>query len=317
MSWFKRSESRPGSVTLSVYLGEGDAEFEAVVREFSHTDFRRVVISGGTFKDLTLLAPCAARLEVLLLQSAVSTSFHGIEQLQALVELNCDVPSQKPLPDYSGLHKLEKCFLAWDKKYDAKNYEHGLFALPRLKDLTLRSWSKPDCADIARLPRLERLDLRQGPLASLGGLENCAGLRALELAYLPKLADIASIGRLQGLEEVRIENCPSIQDFSPLTALPNLRRLHLDKVAARFADLAWLRAMPHLEKICLSREVLDIDWEILFNHPGLRSVALDSHEGYQLADADILKHAQGAARKVSNFKRLGTRKLPSFVFELA
>ncbi len=316
MSWFKKNEYMPGSVTLSVCLDETDTDYKAVIKEFSAKDFRRVVIVVGTFADLNVLAPCATRLEVLMLQGSVHTSFVGMEKLTRLVDLNCDVSSQKPLPDYSKLENLEKCFLAWDKKYDAKGYQHGLFTLPKLRDLTLRYWTKPDCTEIAQLKQLEKLDLRQGALASLDSLEKCSGLVALELSYLPKLTDIRCLAHLQSLQKIHIQNCPNISDYAPLTKLENLRHIHLEKMNAHFEDLSWLTKMRRLDKICLSCEISKIDWKHLFNHPTLKYVAMSSHEGYSVSDSEILKVAETSSRKVRNFKRIGTKKKPSFVFDL-
>ena len=138
MSWFKKKEYMLGLITLSTFLDESDSDYKAVIAEFSNIDFRRVVITGGTFSNLDILAPCMTRLEVLMLQGSVHTSFSGLERLTRLVELDCDVVSEKPYADFSSLTGLEKCFLAWDKRYDAKDYRHGLFTLPKLKDLTDR-----------------------------------------------------------------------------------------------------------------------------------------------------------------------------------
>jgi hypothetical protein len=251
-----------------------------------------------------------------MLHGTVTASFSGIEKLKELIEFHCDVTSQKPYPDFSKLVSLEKCFLAWDKKYDVKDYQHGLFTLPKLKDLTLRYWTKADCTEIGSLKQLQTLDLRQGVLSRLDGLDNCPDLRTLELSYLPKLVDISRLDHVHGLEKILIQNCPNIADYAPLTHLTNLRHIHLEKVNAQFRDLKWLAKMERIEKIVLSCEILELDWEILFNHPTLKDVAISSHDGYNITDSEILDIAERASRTVTNFRRMGTRKRPSFVFDL-
>lgn len=316
MSWFKKNEYTQGLVTLTAFMDESDSDYKGVIAEFSGVDFGRVVISGGTFTNLDILAPCAARLETLMLQGSVNTSFSGIEKLKGLVDLKCDVVSEKPYADFSSLTELKSCFLAWDKKYDAKGYIHGLFTLPKLKNLTLRYWAKSDCKEIAQIKQLEKLDLRQGALSCLDGLSECFTLRVLGLSYLPKLADIDCLGEMPWLEKVRIENCPKLVDLTPLTKIRNLRDLHVEKVNASFHDLIGLAQAHRLERICLSADILEIDWNVLFNHPTLSEVTISSHDGYSVPDSEILKIAESANRKVRGFQRIGTKKRPAFAFNL-
>jgi hypothetical protein len=102
----------------------------------------------------------------------------------------------------------------------------------------------------------------------------------------------------------------------PLTNIRNLRDLHVEKVSASFNDLKGLAQANQLEKICISTEIRQIDWDVLFNHPTLSDVTISSHDGYALLDSEILKVAESACRKVKGFQRIGTKKRPSFAFNL-
>lgn len=313
MSWSKIDEYAPGR-TLSVYLDESDEEYVEVIREFVTRDFTRVVIAGGKFPSLEILEPCSSKLKKLLLQHT-DTSFVGIEKLFEMVEFKADVVSRKPFPEFGKAKNLEKCFLYWSKGYDVEPFGHGLFTLPKLSDLTLRHWTQPTCKQIAMLG-LEKLDLRQGVLTTLDGLEQCSDLKVLSLAYLPKLEDIARIESLRKLEEVHVENCKNIVDLTPLTRLPNLRKLHVEKTGASFLNLDGFSNAKQLESICISAEVKDIDWTVLFNHPSLDSAIISTHDGYAVPDSAILEIAKIAKRKIIGFHRTGTKKRPSFSFSL-
>jgi hypothetical protein len=300
-------------LTIHLYRDEEMLEVESEVQK---ENFDRLVMSTGNMPNLEFLSEClVGGPKRLLIQGGVE-SLSGLERLTNLIDFQCDLPMDKPYPDFGKLVNLEKCFLDWDKKYDAKNNQNGLFTLPKLKNLTLRHWSKPDCTEIAKLTQLETIDLRQGQLTSLEGVQNSFALKELSLAYLPKLVDISRLEGVGNLEKIHIENCPAISDFSSLTRLKKIRHIHLDKVKAEFQNLKWLDGMNQIEKICLSDAIVDIDWKILFNHPSLINVAMSSHDGYGVSDSEILEIAKSASRKVVNFKRLGTKKNPSFVFDL-
>jgi hypothetical protein len=87
-------------------------------------------------------------------------------------------------------------------------------------------------------------------------------------------------------------------------------------VKGHFDDLDWIADNRRIEKLRLSCEIMSIDWAILFNHPTLRDVGIQSHDGYSLSDAKILEIARNAKRKVINFKRIGRKGRPSFSFDL-
>lgn len=314
MSGFRYGQNFWGQKYLSVSLNENGERVE-VDEEILKGDFDRLIISSGTLDNIEFLSDVAIGLKRLTIQSGVK-SLSGLERLTDLLEFDCDNTGERPYPDYGKLVNLETCVLAWSKKYDAAPEQNRLFTLPKLRDLTLRYWAKQDCSEIAQLVQLERLDFRQGALVRLDGIKNCAKLKALELSYLPKLADISGVSASQNLERIHIENCPNIGDLIPVVKLKNLRLIHFEKINYKFKDLNWLMDAPHVEKICLGCEILKIDWSILFSHPTLSDVALKSHEGYTATDAEILKFADTATRKVVNFKRRGTKKLPSFTFNL-
>jgi hypothetical protein len=77
-----------------------------------------------------------------------------------------------------------------------------------------------------------------------------------------------------------------------------------------------LRDLPKLKRLRLSCDVADVDWGLLFNHPSLSDVALRSHAGYDVPNDRILRTAEGATRKVASFKRIGSKSIPAFAFDM-
>ena len=108
MSWFKYGVNFWGQKYLDVAIYE-DSEKVNVEAEIAKGDFCRLVIGVGKFESLDFLSKCAKNLQKLMLQGTVTTSFSGLEGLTELVDLNCDVVSQKSYPDFSRLKSLESC----------------------------------------------------------------------------------------------------------------------------------------------------------------------------------------------------------------
>ena len=107
----------------------------SVEDELRKGDFERLVISTGGMENLEFLSECLPGGPKRLLVQGGVESLSGLEKLTNLVALQCDLVMGKPYPDFSRLVNLEKCFLAWDRKYDVKGHHHGLFTLKKLSDL--------------------------------------------------------------------------------------------------------------------------------------------------------------------------------------
>jgi hypothetical protein len=318
MSWFRYGSAAfpvPGFRNLTVCVAP-DAELGEVEREIGKGEFDRLVISAGEMPNLDFLAQCLPGGPARLLVTGGLASLAGIDKLVNLVELQDDVTAARPVPQFGTLVKLEKCQLSWDKAYDAKSANHGLFTLPRLRELILRSWSRPDCLAFSTLGSLQALDLRQGPIASLDGLQGCPSLQRLSLFSLAKLKDFSALAGHPGLQAISMAKCPGFDDLAILGSIPGLRDVRLEKMPEKVANLDWLGQLQRLESLLVSN-VQDVDWSLLFGLPALKSVALGTHEGYAVDDDAILALAQAAGRKVSNFARIGTKKVPAFTMDLA
>ena len=102
-------------------------------------------------------------------------------------------------------------------------------------------------ADAVReLGRLERLVVRPGEVADLGGLEFATNLRTLSLPG-NRIVDIAALSGLGRLEELDLSG-NAIGDIAPLGRLPRLRRLEIrDNAIVDAGPLAGLAALESID----------------------------------------------------------------------
>jgi hypothetical protein len=272
-----------------------DAQRAGVEAEIAQGDYARLVLSAGDTSDLSLLAPYAPHIKALLIQDGVA-SLHGLERLTALEDFKCELVGRAPWAEFGQLRALKRCFLTWDKHFD-KGAQRELFELPALQDLTLRFWSGPDCAPLACLPALQRLDLRRGAVTSTAGLEDCSTLEELSLAYLPKLTAVTPLPKLRSLH---LESMPGLADGGFVAALPALTKLWLEKLRFSWPDLNWLGGLPHLEEIMNGVEVDALNWQQVFGHPHLSRFTTKAHGGYAVTDEALQDAARSRNRPVGD-----------------
>lgn len=98
-----------------------------------------------------------------------------------------------------------------------------------LRELTIgkyaaRSGSLGELPTVASLESLRIVDSRVG---SLRGLERFRGLRALELALLPRVESLEGLDALEALESLRCITCRKLRDYDAIRTLSQLRTLWL------------------------------------------------------------------------------------------
>lgn len=303
MTWIQRVPLDGGGVGLCVYEN-WSAEVEHAI---SKNDFDRLNIGNGQWTDFDFLGKYANLLARLRISSPVD-SFRGIEKLINLRELELDDAPSPPL-DLTVFEQLEKCYLYWHKRYSPK-----FFALPKLVGVTLSHYTEKDCNDIAQAKNLVHLDLRQGSVRSLHGIEHLHNLKKLSLAYLRNLEDVSSVASLSQLEEIHIEKCPKVLDVEFIRDFHHLRKLHIDCGSPGFADLQWMSKLDDLVTVLIALPVQSVDWNIVFALPNLQRVVINTHPGYQITDDELFACAKTHGRVLGNYFRAGTKKHPAFKF---
>lgn len=303
MTWIKRTVRADGSIALGIREGWSD---EAAA-EVAKGDFDILLIQTGQWSDFNFLEPYANNIARLSISSPVDT-FRGVEKLMNLRELDlADAPS--PSLDLMVFQNLESCHLHWHKGYSPR-----FFGLPKLSQVAISHYSARTCEDIAQAKQLSTLDLRQGSVQSLKGLETLPKLKQLSLAYMRNLSDVSAVAGLKGLEVLHIEKCPKVVDIDFVRSLPNIRKLFLDCGSPGFADLEWMRKLVDLIDVLIAVPVQTIDWDVIFSLPELQRVVINTHPGYAISDEELFAQARAHGRQLDNYVRAGTRKHPAFKF---
>jgi hypothetical protein len=119
-----------------------------------------------------------------------------------------------------------------------------------LRELYLRGYSAR-AGDLSALPhasKLARLELNQGKVRSLAGIERFPRAFRLELYHLRQLESIAALctNRLP-ITFLHVDNCRRIKDFEVISCLNSLEVLRLND-CGRLKSLSFLKAMPRLRE---------------------------------------------------------------------
>jgi internalin A len=117
--------------------------------------------------------------------------------------------------------------------------------LPALRELRLENLSGRSLTQLAGMPPLQKLDITDSKLTTLTGIPET---RSLDLFRCKQLSDLTALD--DGLEQLSILGCPSIQDLRQITRLRGLKSLSVptDRVLRinSLTDLHELQALTEL-----------------------------------------------------------------------
>ena len=184
--------------------------------------------------------------------------------------------------DYSRIKGLEELGLSGRGHL---NYNK----LKTLKSLFLsKAKSKAgDLTDQFISPVLREITLMLCNIRSLKGIEQSSVMRRVSLSYNRILEDITPLRAVsETLEELAIENCPKITDFSILSELKNLRHLQLSG-SNDLPSLSFLDGMKNLRTFSFSMNVVDGNLEPCMRLPYASCGKGRKH--YNLRDKDLPK----------------------------
>lgn len=256
------------------------AEYLACAR--ANPEYGLNLAGGFTGRDLAFLSEVPHVRAVTLLDIPLS-SIEGLYELEHLEELLVSGPPvQLDLARFPGLREL-RC--DWGPKLA------NLGSLRKLESLRLGKF-KSRAGNLVELrlpPSLTELQLVQGNLRSVDGIQGLRSLRTLDLSYLPQLTDIGPLTQLVSLRELELQRCKRAVDTAVLASLKGLRKLKLFDVES-VASLAFVLELPSLEFISfIGTKVQDGDLAPLAEHPNLRFAGFADSRGYTHRNEDIKK----------------------------
>lgn len=127
------------------------------------------------------------------------------------------------------------------------DYWNGLINLDKaysLTSLVICKYPFPNLVQFSALRNLEVLHIYGSKIQNLDGVEKLS-IRELSLARNNKLDDIHKINEVSSLENLEIECCKKLLDFSFLKGNSNIKDLFIDKLDS----IDFVESMPNLKKI--------------------------------------------------------------------
>jgi len=183
--------------------------------------------------------------------------------------------------DFSVFSKLKSISFDWNKKVKnlstLKNLEH--LGMSRYKDTNVL---------LSNFTKLKSLSLTQGNLNSLNFLENYKFLKRLNLAYLPRLADISCLNEVsKTLEELSITNCKKLE-WHKFPELKSLKKLLIE--GAILDDINFVKNLPKLEHLAIMGAKTDILNGDISPAINIKYVGIDNKKHYNYKyDYDLKK----------------------------
>lgn len=185
----------------------------------------------------------------------------------------------------------------YPKLYELRVEWHPTLSLPiagsRLRSLYIRSY-KPKVKNLSDLPvyeKLSELEINQGNITSLDGIEKLIALSSVSLFHLRQLHSIAAIAKT-AIRLLHVEGSKTIADVERLSDCPKLQCLRLID-CGKLGSLSFIHHFKKLEELrFVNTKIQDGDMTPLF---GLKAVGFLGQKSYS--------HTPEQVRETINRKR--------------
>ena len=158
-----------------------------------------------------------------------------------------------------------------------------------LKSLLIGDYksTNSDLSDLFVSTELDTLQLIEGKMISLNGIERSSKMQYLDIIYCRRLEDISALSKVRhSIKSLNISNCSKIKDFSVFYELTNLERLEIWGNNT-IPSLDFVKYMPNLKTLFLEINIEDGDITPCL---GLHSAKLmKNRKHYNLKDKDLPK----------------------------
>jgi hypothetical protein len=287
-------ESLQHRVMLRIHDGMTEENMAAI----TDAAFDELCLLSGKFDDLSFFHNVSQKTEGLQITGAGQYDLIGIEQLNRLRFLRLETGAQllpmKRQLNFGAFPNLESCLIYWRKEYS-----RNLFDCPKLSDLRMFTYDGKSLDELAHMESLEKLALTQSSIASLSGIESCHTITELDLAYLPKLADISAIRHLPKLQRFAIQNVKSLglADFQPIFDVKSFEQLAIG-AGYDLPNLEPFAQLTSLRQFITSSQVVNQNLSSLFGLKKLKLVRFIGLRNYVTSDEELQEMAKHAGRKL-------------------
>ena len=199
-------------------------------------NLRVIELRDNVISDLSPIAGLI-NLEWLIFTGNSIHELSPVEGLINLVGLAVEDNLISDLSPISGLIKLERIWLHENPPMNLSPLE-GLISLR-----AIRSWGTPiisGLSTLAKLPKLQVIDICGGDLSDLSALEGMTGLKELYLVG-NEITDISPLASLTGLTRLSLKH-NQVLDVSPLAGLSSL--MFIDLEDNEILDFSPIDALP-------------------------------------------------------------------------
>ena len=204
-------------------------------------NLRVIELRDNVISDLSPIAGLI-NLEWLIVTRNSIRNLSPVEELINLVGLAVEDNLISDLSPLSGLIKLERMWLHENPPMTLSPLE-GLISLR-----AIHSWGTPiisSLSPLAKLPKLQIIDICGGDLSDLSALEGLTGLKELYLVG-NEITDLSPLASLTGLTRLSLKH-NQILDVSPLAGLSSLTFIDLeDNEILDFSPLETLPENVHI-----------------------------------------------------------------------
>ena len=157
------------------------------------------------------------------------------------------------IADYSPLTDCARLQHAWIDLYHAADL--SAFAPPQLQYLRMENgegYGETDLSGLAACEKLSQVELGALSLRDLAFLRD-KPIRSLQLWDMGMLRDISALESLKQLQELEIQYCERVTDYTPIAGCSSLEHIHLqcDNNPDAVRDASFLSNLPKLQDIHL------------------------------------------------------------------
>lgn len=202
-------------------------EFESAANSFegvsTNDSYDLIIIHRGDWEDLSWLKSLGLKSSELIVKGPGVKSFNGLNDIGGVKKLELEYGGSYRDLFLISFSNLESLTLDWSNKLISQ-----ITQLKALESLAVTRYGHESLVDLSTLQSLKHLELTQGSVGALTGIEKMSALETLVLANIRGLHDIDSIALAPNLMSLTIEHCSKVNSFESIGGCKNLEKLWLD-----------------------------------------------------------------------------------------
>lgn len=260
-------------------------DLELAIEVINNSNVRRVslnFVDNGAPEDLDFLLRFDGIVS-LSIDSRKSININALKHLTSLKKICLCKNSWADfnLSELKNIEDLSIEFGRWNPLSD--------IYMPNVKEILFENYKGKDLSFLCGFPCVKNITLLQfGNVRDLTGIEKCLELERLIICYFRNLVDVSSLGPLQKLAYLELQNLNKLISVMPVFGVNSLKALIVDKVP-KIGSLNGLASLVNLEILSLFNvEVIDGDLGFILEMPRLRHCFIKPNKKHYKPSANYL-----------------------------